>query len=61
MDGAVSPPFREEQRQQLEGLLNHSLAELPVYRRQLVLLSAQGYSVPEIRRMLLLHPINVRK
>ncbi|MCL4858245.1 MAG: helix-turn-helix domain-containing protein [Caldilineaceae bacterium] len=47
--------------QQLYALTNEQEEEVPENRVQIVLLSAEGLSVPEISRRVNLHPINVRK
>jgi transposase len=48
-------------RQQLQTIAYQSGEDLPENRIRIVLLSAEGKSVPEISRMVNLHPINVRK
>jgi hypothetical protein len=47
--------------QQLQAMTYDCKEELPENRVRIVLLSAEGKSVPEISRMVNLHPINVRK
>jgi len=47
--------------QQLETLAYQAEDDLPENRVRIVLLSAEGKSVPEISRAVNLHPINVRK
>jgi transposase len=51
----------QEQVHQLEGLVQHPEAGLPVHRVRIVLLSARGKGVLEISRTVQLHPVNVRK
>jgi transposase len=50
----------ETEKEQLEGLLECDDAALQ-HRAQLVLLSAEGYRIPEIARVLRAHPANLRK
>lgn len=47
--------------QQLETMVYQREEDLPENRLRIVLLSAEGKSVPEISRTVNLHPINVRK
>jgi transposase len=47
--------------QQLQAIAYRAEEDLPESRARIVLLSAEGKSVPEISRMVNLHPINVRK
>jgi transposase len=47
--------------QQLQSITYQDEEDLPKNRVRIVLLSAEGKSVPEISRMVNLHPINVRK
>lgn len=47
--------------QQLRSIIHGQEESLPASRVRIVLLSAEGKSVPEISRMVNLHPINVRK
>ncbi len=47
--------------QQLRAIAHRHEDDLPANRVRIVLLSAEGKSVPEISRVVNLHPINVRK
>jgi len=51
----------EEEVQQIEALICEPEDDLPVNRLLIILLSAEGKSVPEISQTVNLHPINVRK
>lgn len=51
----------EEEQKQIEGLICEPEDDLPVNRLLIILLSAEGKSVPEISQTVNLHPINVRK
>jgi transposase len=47
--------------QQIEAMVYQQEEDLPENRLRIVLLSAEGKSVPEISKAVNLHPINVRK
>jgi transposase len=47
--------------QQIESMVYQQEEDLPENRLRIVLLSAEGKSVPEISKAVNLHPINVRK
>jgi len=47
--------------QQLQAMTRQQEDDLPISRLQIVLLSSEGRSVPEISKVVNLHPINVRK
>lgn len=51
----------EEEQKQIEALICEPEDDLPVNRLLIILLSAEGKSVPEISQTVNLHPINVRK
>ncbi len=51
----------EEEQKQIEALICEPEDDLPVNRLLIILLSAEGKSVPEISQTVSLHPINVRK
>ncbi|MCB0061283.1 MAG: helix-turn-helix domain-containing protein [Caldilineaceae bacterium] len=51
----------EEDVKQIEALICEPEDDLPVNRLLIILLSAEGKSVPEISQTVNLHPINVRK
>ncbi len=48
-------------RQQIEAMVSQHEDDLPSNRLQIILMSAEGKSVPEISKAVKLHPINVRK
>jgi transposase len=51
----------DQEFQQLEALICQPEEDIPVNRLLIILLSSEGKSVPEISKMVNLHPINVRK
>lgn len=51
----------EDDVKQIEALICEPEDDLPVNRLLIILLSAEGKSVPEISQTVNLHPINVRK
>jgi transposase len=51
----------EQEVKQIEALICEPEDDLPVNRLLIILLSAEGKSVPEISQTVNLHPINVRK
>lgn len=53
--------LQEEEVKQIEALICEPEDDLPVNRLLIILLSAEGKSVPEISQTVNLHPINVRK
>ena len=55
------PHLTQAQIHQLQELVQHPAADLPVHRVWIVLLAARGKGVPQISRTVQLHPINVRK
>ncbi|MET0343702.1 MAG: RNA polymerase sigma factor [Polyangiales bacterium] len=59
---AAASPLDEAARDQLTRKLEHALAALPVRLREVVLLSTvEGFSAPEVARMLQLAPAAVRQ
>ena len=53
--------LEEEEREELEGILQNMENDVSIQRLMIILLSSQGQKVQEISREVDLHPINVRK
>jgi transposase len=53
--------LNRQERQQIEAMVGQHEDDLPANRLRIILMSAEGKSVPEISKAVNLHPINVRK